>query len=280
MKKILLFFLVMAFQFSCHEKSNSEYANITPNIKFKYLQFGEGEAIQEKDFLALKLMVRDFQGDTLHYVPNYPYVFQLKQSELDSAWLRMKEGDSAEFILTRADFNKRFSFYKPMQSDSGTLRLNFRINKFLNKSEATIFQQKLLSKREIDEQAALRKFTKNLQGYVDTLAEVFRNVYQINHNGESIKNGSEVAIEYKGSFLNGYVFEDSREKGITPTFVIGQEFQLIEGMQIGLMGLKEGESVKIILPSRRAFGREGSLAGIVPPYTAVIFDVHIIKVKN
>ena len=55
---------------------------------------------------------------------------------------------------------------------------------------------------------------------------------------------------------------------------------MIEGMQIGLTGLHEGEKVKIILPSRRAFGEEGSLAGIVPPYTAVIFEVNIIKVNN
>ena len=55
---------------------------------------------------------------------------------------------------------------------------------------------------------------------------------------------------------------------------------MIEGFQTALSGRKEGERVKIILPSRQAFGEEGSLAGIVPPYTAVIYDVNIIKVIN
>jgi FKBP-type peptidyl-prolyl cis-trans isomerase len=99
-----------------------------------------------------------------------------------------------------------------------------------------------------------------------------------NPDGDSITYGSSVSIDYRGSFVDGYVFEDTYEKGITPTFNYGKEYQLIEGMHIGLNGLKSGESVKIILPSQRAFGSEGSLAGIVPPYTAVIFDVEIKKV--
>ena len=55
---------------------------------------------------------------------------------------------------------------------------------------------------------------------------------------------------------------------------------MIDGLKTALKGMKEGENLKIILPSRHAFGEEGSLAGIVPPYTAVIYDVNIIKVIN
>ena len=87
-----------------------------------------------------------------------------------------------------------------------------------------------------------------------------------------------MSISYKGKFLNGYIFDDTDDKGVTPTFRYGEDYQLLEGVESGLKGLKEGESVKIILPSRRAFGEEGSLAGIVPPFTAVIFEIKILKI--
>jgi FKBP-type peptidyl-prolyl cis-trans isomerase len=154
------------------------------------------------------------------------------------------------------------------------------LNKVLAKSEAAEFRQALLSKRELDEQLALKQYMSRLEGYVDTVGDVIRQVKTINHDGQLIEKGDEISIAYQGRFLNGYVFEDSRDKAVIPSFIYGKEYQLLEGIHMGISGLKSGESVKIILPSRRAFGKEGSLAGIVPPYTAVIFDVNILKVEK
>ncbi|MEQ8909775.1 MAG: FKBP-type peptidyl-prolyl cis-trans isomerase [Vicingaceae bacterium] len=280
MKAVCYFVFFCLALTACQKKKAAEYKTLNKEVQYKYLQFGEGESIAKNDYISISLTLRNEAGDTLHYVPNYPYLFQLKSNPIDSAWLHLSIGDSAEFLIARKLFNQRFSFYGPSQSDSGKVKLNFRIKKSLDANEVEFYRRKLLSKRELEEQADLKRYMNNLQGYIDTIGDVYRNVYHINHDGVSIKNGALVSIEYQGRFLNGYQFEDSREKGVTPTFVYGQEYQMIEGMQMGLKGLKSGESVKIILPSRRAFGREGSLAGIVPPYTAVIFDVNIIKVVN
>jgi FKBP-type peptidyl-prolyl cis-trans isomerase len=216
----------------------------------------------------------------LHYVPNYPYFFRLENLAIDSAWTELQEGDSAVFKLSREDFNQKFRFYKPSLSDTGKVYLHFRLKEVLSKSEMQVSKQKALSKREIDEQAELQQYIAALNSKIDTVGDVFRILKKRNDTGVAIAYGSEVSIDYTGSFLNGYNFENTADKGLTPTFKYGKEYQLIEGMHLGLSGLKSGESVKIILPSRRAFGKEGSLAGIVPPYTAVIFDVNIIKVKT
>lgn len=278
MRRILCFFGVLALLFSCQSVEKKEFSRLNEKVDFKYIQFGEGESPQTGKQLKMNLIITDTLNDTLHYVPNYSYFIPLKKSALDSAWMQMKEGDSACFRLSRKYFNQRFRFYGPAKSNEGQILLHFRLMKVLDKEEAEMEKKVLQSKREIDEQAALKKYLKQFKGKLDTLDGVYRIIRKSNPNGDSITLGSSVSIDYRGSFIDGYVFEDTYEKGLTPTFNYGKEYQLIEGMHIGLNGLKSGESVKIILSSQRAFGSEGSLAGIVPPYTAVIFDVEIKKV--
>ena len=245
----------------------------------KYHQLGEGAVPALGQTVELQMMLRSTAGDTMHYVPNYPYFVDLKGSFFDRAICELTEGDSVRLRIPRKRINEQFKFYKVMEADSGKVDVDLRVVRAYSKEQARKRKQKALSKREVNEQAALIKYLNEKGSDLEELMGVYRKVGG-KVLGDSIRYGSEVSIHYKGSFLNGYVFDNTYLKGITPTFTYGEEYQMIEGMQIGLSGLHEGESVKIILPSRRAFGEEGSLAGIVPPYTAVIFDVQIINVKN
>lgn len=276
--RTLVFTATISLLFACNPIEKKEFSKINEEVDFKYIQFGEGESAETGQRLMLNLVITDTLNDTLHYVPHYSYFIPLKNSALDSAWMQMKEGDSACFRMSRAFFNQRFRFYEPAKSDAGQILLYFRLLKVLDKEEVEMEQKVLQSKREVEEQAALKKYLKQYDGKLDTLDGVYRILKKTNPSGDSITYGSSVSIDYRGSFVDGYVFEDTYEKGITPTFNYGMYYQLIEGVHIGLNGLRSGESVKIILPSQRAFGSEGSLAGIVPPYTAVIFDVEIKKV--
>lgn len=276
--RTLVFTTVISLLFACNSIEKKEFSKINEEVDFKYIQFGDGDSPQKGQRLRLNLVITDTLNDTLHYVPNYSYFIPLKKSALDSAWMQMKEGDSACFRLSRAFFNQRFRFYGTAKSDEGQILLYFRLLKVLDEEEVDMEKKLLQSKREVEEQAALKKYLSQFEGKLDTLGGIYRLLKKTNPSGDSITYGSSVSIDYRGSFVDGYVFEDTYEKGLTPTFNYGKDYQLIEGMHIGLNGLKSGESVKIILPSQRAFGSEGSLAGIVPPYTAVIFDVEIKKV--
>ena len=191
--------------------------------------------------------------------------------------MRFGKGDSAHIIAPRASFNKYLKFYQPLQEDTGEVELRVSIEEVLDSTEADRMKRELLSERELAEQLELKGY---LASFQDSL-EYFDGIYRIiTHStvGDTIRYGDQVGISYVGKFLNGYVFDNTDDKGITPTFRYGEDYQLLEGVESGLKGLKEGESVKIILPSRRAFGEEGSLAGIVPPYTAVIFEIKILKI--
>ena len=62
-------------------------------------------------------------------------------------------------------------------------------------------------------------------------------------------------------------------------FRCGDTAQTIEGLEIALKMMRVGEKAKIIIPSQLAFGNNGSSTGIVPPYTTVVYEVTLLKVK-
>ncbi len=86
-----------------------------------------------------------------------------------------------------------------------------------------------------------------------------------------------VKLNYLGSYLNGRVFERSPDN-----FEIsyGTPDQLIKGLNYVIKRLKKGQNAKIILPSRLAFGENGSSNGTIAPYTPLIYEIEIIDVKN
>lgn len=274
-----VFFIGIIALFACKQKA-PEFKPLSKSTSFRYHQFGEGsETAKQGEILSLSLLFTK-ERDTLHYVPNYPYFMEVGSASIDSLWMLLKVGDSITFRLPRSVVNQHFRFYQLLQSDAGTVDMHVRLHeKYADKQKANLAQTLALSKREVEEQSALRSYLKKLKDSLESYEGIYRKVGG-RASGDSIQYGSEVSIQYKGRFLNGYIFDNTADKKVTPTFVYGKEYQMIEGMQLALKGLREGESVKIILPSRRAFGEEGSLAGIVPPYTAVIFEVEILKVTN
>lgn len=281
MNRILL--LLIVFTASCQFAKDEEHRKLDNGVPFQLHQFGEGESPKKNSYLKLLLTVEDTLGDTLHYVPNYPYFIKIEETLIDSCLQKFNLGDSISLIIDRKKVNEKFKFYQLLQSDQGKVMLNLRILKiFSNKTEMEEAKYKLLSKREVEEQAALKKYLNKIDKKWDTLDGVYRLIaYQSADSSlPKIQYGSQISLHYRGRFLNGYVFDDTYKKKVSPTFVYGQDYQLIEGMHNGLIGLKESDSMKIIVPSRRGFGELGSLAGIVPPYTAVIFDVKIKKVSN
>ena len=44
--------------------------------------------------------------------------------------------------------------------------------------------------------------------------------------------------------------------------------------------LKKGQNAKIILPSRLAFGENGSSNGTIAPYTPLIYEIKIIECND
>ncbi|MBR8534669.1 FKBP-type peptidyl-prolyl cis-trans isomerase [Carboxylicivirga sediminis] len=85
----------------------------------------------------------------------------------------------------------------------------------------------------------------------------------------------EVKVHYKGSLINGEVF-DSSEGSEPISFPLNR---VIPGWTEGLQLMKEGGKTIFYIPYQLAYGERGA-GQVIPPYSALIFEVELIKVGS
>jgi len=83
-----------------------------------------------------------------------------------------------------------------------------------------------------------------------------------------------VTVYYKGSLINGTVF-DSTEPGLPAQFTVNQ---LISGWTEALELMREGDDWEIVIPAELAYGARGAGGGAIPPNQVLVFDMELVKV--
>ena len=98
--------------------------------------------------------------------------------------------------------------------------------------------------------------------------------------GTVAQSGSTVSVEYTGWLAsNGQKFDSSYDNGGQPFSVtpLGQA-QVIQGWNVGLVGMKAGGTRRIIIPASLGYGAQGSPPKI-PANATLIFDVTVLSVS-
>ena len=95
--------------------------------------------------------------------------------------------------------------------------------------------------------------------------------------GNEVVNHSKITVHYSGKLDNGKEFDSSYKRKQPFVFQIGTR-QVIEGWELGIIGMKEGGKRSIFIPSKMAYGKKGA-GGLIPPNSNLIFDIEIIKVE-
>ncbi|KAI1315090.1 FK506-binding protein 2A [Mortierella claussenii] len=92
------------------------------------------------------------------------------------------------------------------------------------------------------------------------------------------KDGDRLSVEYTGTlWSNGKQFDSSI--GREPfTFNLGVG-QVIEGWNIGMRGMCEGEKRKLVIPAELAYGNRAMGANI-PANSALVFEVELLKISE
>lgn len=91
--------------------------------------------------------------------------------------------------------------------------------------------------------------------------------------GERPKKESIVMIHYKGTLVDGTPFDSTYERQ-TPAHL--SMVNVIDGLQEGLMLMKEGEKARLVIPSDLAYGNADVQA--IPAGSTVVFEVELLKV--
>lgn len=97
--------------------------------------------------------------------------------------------------------------------------------------------------------------------------------------GQAIKEGDVVQVLYKGTLVDGTVFDSSKPlENPEPIPVTVGAGSVIPGWDQGLIGMKQGGKYKLSIPSALAYGESGS--GKILPGSSLIFEMEIVKVDS
>lgn len=84
-----------------------------------------------------------------------------------------------------------------------------------------------------------------------------------------------VVVHYRGTLLNGNVFDSSYERGEPTTFKVNA---VIPGWQEALQNMRVGAHWKIFVPPELAYGERGA-GKMIGPNQTLIFDVELLSIK-
>ena len=93
-------------------------------------------------------------------------------------------------------------------------------------------------------------------------------------NGRSPELTDRVTVHYKGTLIDGTVFDSSYKRKKPATFALGK---VIKGWREGLQLMKEGAKYEFVIPHFLAYG--DSKQQKIPPYSTLVFTVELIDVK-
>lgn len=132
--------------------------------------------------------------------------------------------------------------------------------------------------REAEEKAAL-------QNQLDSISKGFKETesglrYQIIQEGQGIKakKGDIVKVHYKGSLVDGKVFDSSYSRKQPIEFALGKG-QVIAGWDEGIQLLQVGSKARFVIPSELGYGNQSVGGGLIPANSILIFDVELVAVK-
>ncbi|EKD91039.1 MAG: hypothetical protein ACD_30C00049G0007 [uncultured bacterium] len=96
-------------------------------------------------------------------------------------------------------------------------------------------------------------------------------------NGDEVQSGDYVIIHYSGTLKDGTKFDSSYERGSPFKTRIGVG-AVIDGWDMGVLGMKVGGKRKLIIPGKLAYGDSG-IPDVIPPNATLIFEVELLGIE-
>ncbi|RZJ61613.1 MAG: hypothetical protein EOO45_23170, partial [Flavobacterium sp.] len=132
------------------------------------------------------------------------------------------------------------------------------------------------------ENAAILKYIADnkLEGFESTASGLYYKKIS-NGAGDTITVDSTVKVSYTGRLLNGKAFDTVTDDNAV-SFVLGGS---VKGWQEGIPKIRQGGSIRLIMPSHLAYGLSGSISpntGLtdIPPFSALDFEIKVIDVSK
>lgn len=275
---------------SCKGPSIEGYTRDASGFYYKLLALGDGNSHPEVGNVCVVDAVMKTQDDsvfwdTRHDAMNGLYIAinqKLLNGSCNGHLLKLVEGDSASFLVRPSVFFRDYfdTIVPAFCKNDSLVKLDFKFNQIISRQEYAALKQNAetghVEDTELEELQLIESYL--VQNYSFVKADGY-GMYTLEKQStglEKVSAGKRVKIAYSGSFLDGKPVDKGEQ---VLEFVYGTPDQLIEGLNIVIGSLKKAETIKIIVPSRLAFGESGSSNGSIPPYTPLVYSIKIIDIK-
>ncbi|MBE0439671.1 MAG: FKBP-type peptidyl-prolyl cis-trans isomerase [Gammaproteobacteria bacterium] len=159
---------------------------------------------------------------------------------------------------------------KPPQLDQATAEKV--IGEFQQKKAKEIADE--MNKKQVQAKAYLDENAKK-EGVVTT-ASGLQYTILTEGDGATPTANDKVIAHYKGTLLDGTVFDSSYDRGEPATFPVTG---VIQGWQEALQLMKEGAKWQVVVPANLAYGPRGA-GQLIGPNETLIFDIELIAITQ
>ncbi len=120
-----------------------------------------------------------------------------------------------------------------------------------------------------------------IEDYLDTLGDTVYTkkpsglyiIYSAEGTGEYATDNDTIYFKYKGRYTDNKIFDTNKPADTPYKYTMGSN-TIITGIDEGLRYVNAGGTIKILTPSKLAYGAIG-LAYYVPGYTPVLWDIKV-----
>ena len=277
---------------SCGENKFPGFTKTPKGLFYKLIDAGEGnKKARPNDYVTAQIIIKSKRDsilyDTRNIGLNGSISFILPVPEYDKDYREgfqyLSEGDSAIFITDAYTLfiKKNHAMIPGGMNLESPLYIHVRVLKIRTPEEHEkdmLVEKEKLERGEFEEKKMLDKYVADSAVSAELISNGMYYLKLQAGNGLAPDSGRVALLNYRGSFLNGRCFDFFYESQPFE-YMVGQEDQLIKGLEIGVHRMREGEKAKFIIPSHLAFGSSGSSNEIVPPFTTVIYEVVLLKVQ-
>lgn len=282
--KNVAYLCLLSCMFSC---SSDDFKKHGSGLEYKFVIHND-DSVETKtgDILVLNMRYTNNNDSILFDSREISGSFRMRLGPpshnggcIEDGFSMMHLGDSALFLIDARLF---YQETRKMQIPSGVdpnskLKFYVRLKKILTIKE---LEEEKKAERLYNEKAETRILKNYLKRANITAEPSLSGLYYIEEEegkGESPKTGQTVAIHYRGTFINGELFDSSYKRNEPWRFRLGIR-QAVPGMEEGVAKMKVGGKAQLILPSHLAYGETGN-GNIIPPFSTLIFYVELVSVE-